>query len=62
MLDSKPEPSQGFIGIRLTWLTSPRRRARRTAELAGFADAEPDEDLVEWAYGDYEGITTPEIR
>ena len=43
-------------------LTSPRQRARRTAELAGFADAEPDEDLVEWAYGDYEGITTPEIR
>ena len=43
-------------------LTSPRQRARRTAELSGFADAEPDEDLVEWAYGDYEGITTPEIR
>jgi len=43
-------------------LTSPRRRARRTAELAGFGHAEVDEDLVEWAYGDYEGITTPEIR
>lgn len=43
-------------------LTSPRRRARRTAELAGFAHAEVDEDLVEWAYGDYEGITTPQIR
>ena len=43
-------------------LTSPRRRARRTAELAGFPDAEVDEDLVEWAYGDYEGITTAEIR
>jgi broad specificity phosphatase PhoE len=43
-------------------LTSPRRRARRTAELAGFADAEVDEDLVEWAYGDYEGVTTAEIR
>lgn len=43
-------------------LTSPRARARRTAELAGFADAEVDEDLVEWAYGDYEGLTTPEIR
>ncbi|WP_193611996.1 histidine phosphatase family protein [Nocardioides lijunqiniae] len=43
-------------------LTSPRQRARRTAELAGFADAEPDEDLVEWAYGDYEGVTTAEIR
>jgi probable phosphoglycerate mutase len=43
-------------------LTSPRVRARRTAELAGFADADVDEDLVEWAYGDYEGVTTVEIR
>ena len=43
-------------------LTSPRERARRTAELAGFPDAEPDADLVEWAYGDYEGVTTDEIR
>lgn len=43
-------------------LTSPRERARRTAELAGFPDAEVDEDLVEWDYGDYEGITTAEIR
>jgi len=43
-------------------LTSPRRRAHHTAELAGFPDAEVDDDLVEWAYGDYEGITTAEIR
>ena len=43
-------------------LTSPRRRARRTAELAGFAGAQVDEDLVEWGYGDYEGVTTAEIR
>jgi broad specificity phosphatase PhoE len=43
-------------------LTSPRLRARRTAELAGFPDAETDEDLAEWDYGDYEGLTTPEIR
>jgi len=42
--------------------TSPRLRARRTAELAGFPDAEVDEDLVEWDYGDYEGVTTDEIR
>ena len=43
-------------------LTSPRLRARRTAELAGFPDAEVDADLAEWDYGDYEGITTDEIR
>jgi broad specificity phosphatase PhoE len=43
-------------------LTSPRERARRTAELAGFASAEVDDDLAEWAYGSYEGITTDEIR
>jgi broad specificity phosphatase PhoE len=43
-------------------LSSPRQRARRTAELAGHPDPELDEDLVEWAYGDYEGITTAEIR
>ena len=43
-------------------LTSPLERARRTAILAGFDDAEADEDLVEWGYGDYEGVTTPAIR
>jgi broad specificity phosphatase PhoE len=44
-------------------LSSPRARARVTAELAGFADvAEVDEDLVEVDYGEYEGLTTPEIR
>ncbi|KAA1418774.1 histidine phosphatase family protein [Nocardioides humilatus] len=43
-------------------LTSPRRRARRTAELAGFPDAEVTDDLAEWAYGDYEGLTTAQIR
>ena len=42
--------------------TSPRQRARVTAELVGFPDATTDDDLVEWAYGDYEGVTTNEIR
>jgi probable phosphoglycerate mutase len=43
-------------------LTSPMERARRTAALAGFGDACVCDDLVEWDYGDYEGITTPQIR
>ena len=44
-------------------LASPRARARDTAVLAGFGDAARiDEDLVELAYGAYEGLTTPEIR
>jgi probable phosphoglycerate mutase len=44
-------------------LTSPRSRARETAELAGLGSrAQVDDDLVEFDYGDYEGRTTPEIR
>jgi broad specificity phosphatase PhoE len=44
-------------------LTSPLQRAKRTCELAGFgAVAEVDPDLVEWNYGDYEGLRTAEIR
>ncbi len=42
-------------------LSSPLARASRTAELAGL-DPETDDDLVEWDYGGYEGMTTPEIR
>jgi probable phosphoglycerate mutase len=42
---------------------SPRQRARRTCELAGFgSQCEPLDDLQEWDYGEYEGLTTAEIR
>ena len=43
-------------------LSSPRHRALRTAVLAGVDDVHIDADLVEWDYGDYEGVTTSEIR
>ncbi len=43
-------------------LSSPRLRARRTAELAGFRDVEVTDDLAEWYYGDFEGLTSAEIR
>jgi len=43
-------------------ISSPRKRALRTAELAGLKVTESTEDLAEWNYGEYEGITTAEIR
>src|SRR3954464_8531524 len=44
-------------------LSSPLDRARETARLAGLGDrCEVREDLLEWDYGDYEGITTATIR
>jgi broad specificity phosphatase PhoE len=43
-------------------LASPLQRARRTAELAGFDDSESVEDLREWDYGEYEGITSAQIH
>ncbi len=41
---------------------SPLRRARRTAELAGFPDAAIEPPAFEWDYGDYEGLTREQIR
>ena len=44
-------------------LTSPMQRARETARLAGFGEqAVVDEDLRERDYGEYEGVTTKEVR
>jgi probable phosphoglycerate mutase len=42
-------------------LSSPLSRARRTAELAGFTP-ELEPDLLEWDYGEYEGLTSAAIR
>ena len=41
--------------------SSPLRRALETARLAGFEPSECD-DLMEWDYGDYEGLTSAQIR
>jgi len=44
-------------------LVSPSARARETCELCGLdAHAQLRADLLEWDYGDYEGLTTQEIR
>lgn len=44
-------------------LVSPLARARETCELCGLsAHAQERAELMEWHYGDYEGLTTPQIR
>ena len=43
--------------------TSPLQRAARTCALAGFGNAaNTDADLMEWNYGEYDGLTSAEIR
>jgi broad specificity phosphatase PhoE len=62
------EENARLLGQRLKGMTfakvftSPLQRAARTCELAGFgAVAETDPDLVEWDYGEYEGLRSDEI-
>jgi broad specificity phosphatase PhoE len=68
-LTERGERNARALGKRLEGLkftrvfTSPLQRASRTCELAGFgALTKVDPDLVEWNYGDYEGLTTAQIH
>jgi len=68
-LTERGERNARRLGERLAGLsftkvfTSPLQRAARTCELAGFGSvAEVDPDLVEWNYGEYEGLRTVEIH
>jgi len=68
-LTARGEQSARELGERLRRLdvaqvfTSPLQRAARTCALAGFGErATVDPDLVEWDYGDYEGLKTHEIQ
>src|SRR5262245_54859831 len=68
-LTERGERNAARLGERLKGMTfakvfsSPLQRAKRTCELAGFAKvAVPDPDLVEWDYGEYEGMKTADIR
>jgi probable phosphoglycerate mutase len=68
-LTERGERQAAMLGERLrkehfsTVFTSPLQRARRTCELAGFGgSAQIDEGLREWNYGEYEGLTSTQIR
>ncbi len=68
-LTERGERNARRLGRRLSGMsfekvfTSPLQRAARTCELAGFGPAaEVDRDLVEWNYGNYEGLRTGEIH
>jgi broad specificity phosphatase PhoE len=68
-LTTRGECNARRLGERLKGLefdrvfSSPLQRVKRTCELAGFGSrAEFDRDLVEWNYGEYEGLRTADIR
>ncbi|WP_344566382.1 histidine phosphatase family protein [Streptomyces axinellae] len=53
-------PWNGLPGTEV--LTSPLSRARETCELAGFGGARDWDALMEWDYGEYEGLAPDAIR
>lgn len=56
------EPLFAKLSVALV-LTSPLERARTTCELARInSQVEIDRDLMEWNYGEYEGLTTKQIH
>jgi broad specificity phosphatase PhoE len=68
-LTERGERNARRLGQRLAGMTfakvfvSPLQRARRTCELAGYAGvAAVDDDLLEWNYGAYEGLTSGQIH
>jgi broad specificity phosphatase PhoE len=68
-LNPRGEDEARRMGVRLAQhrfdrvFTSPLSRAVETARLAGFgARAEPRDELLEFDYGRYEGLTTPQVR
>jgi probable phosphoglycerate mutase len=68
-LTDRGERNAKRLGARLEGLafasvyTSPLQRASRTCELAGYGSvAQKDADLLEWDYGQYEGLTSAQIH
>jgi broad specificity phosphatase PhoE len=68
-LNASGEAHAALLGKRLAGeqfsrvFVSPLLRVRRTCQIAGFADqAEIDQDLIEWNYGDYEGNLTVDVH
>src|SRR5262245_8476823 len=68
-LTERGERNAVKLGARLKGLafaqvfSSPSQRARKTCDLAGFgANVKVDDDLQEWDYGRYDGLTSAQIR
>jgi probable phosphoglycerate mutase len=56
------KPILAQVAFARVW-TSPMERARETCECVGLAEvAEIDRDLMEWNYGEYEGLTSEQIH